>query len=107
MRVCDIPPTFIGAQEHSDADLQALFDKLAETTPAAAKLSPDMFHANASNGTLTAPGHGASGPDGARGTKRKAVSYRELYPPHLKAKFDEQFARDFQALGYTTSLSCV
>ena len=93
VNLCKFNPTFIGSQEHSDSDLQALFVILAKTSEVAAKLSSQQFRANTSKGST--------------GVQRPRTNYTELFPPDVKRKVDKMFADDFRAFGYSTDLSCV
>lgn len=94
MRLCTFAPTFIASLEHSDDDVQALFDRMAATSPVAAKLTSSQFRVNTSK------------PPGATTTAAKK-SYQELFPEEVKKAVDAMFAADFAAFAYKPDLACV
>ena len=99
VRMCGLRPNFVAALEHSDDDLQALFDRLSATSKIAAKLSAAQFRVNTSKKPAATPGVPAKA--------KVATNYTALFPPEIKARVDEYFAHDFEALGYAKDLSCI
>ena len=97
--MCWFKPNFIAAQEHSDEDLQALFDQLAKTAPVAGKLRSTQFRVNTSK-----PPAGASG---GPVKVKKPTDYPALFTDEYKPSVDGKYNPDFTAFGYSQDLSCI
>ena len=94
MRLCWFNPTFIASQEHSDDDLQALFDQLADVSDVAGRLKSSQFRINTSK------------PAAAGANKKAPTDYAALYPPELRERVDQKYKVDFGAFAYAQDTAC-
>lgn len=101
MRLCSFQPTFVAAIEHSDADLQALLDELAQTCPVAASLSAAQFHVNTSKQPRRMEEE-----QQYENRSLRSVDYAALFDEVAQKGVADKYAVDFQAFGYSTDVAC-
>ena len=94
-----VPTQWSAGNSSGDSEAGAQ-PQLAATDAVVGDRAGDALGGGAAS-TPAAPTARSSGPGKA------AVNYAELYPPELKARFDEMFKWDFVALGYERDLGCV